>query len=87
MSNRSTEQNGNHDSKKREGAHMAQQPFNAEATNREELMSSRSRQFVEVETRAVKGQRLTREERQLMIEYTALSREVGRYEPDPDSPY
>lgn len=58
--------------------------FNAEATNRDELMSSRTPWFIQIEIRAAKGQRLTREERQLMNEYSLLSRQVGRVELDSD---
>jgi hypothetical protein len=61
-----------------------EQGFNAEAKNREELMSSRTPRFIEIEIRAAKGQRLTREERAVMTEYLALSREVGQFELDAD---
>jgi len=66
---------------------MPQAPFNPEATNREELMSSRTPAFIQVDIRAAKGEHLTREERQLMDEYSRLSREVGRFEPGQDRPY
>jgi hypothetical protein len=66
---------------------MPQAPFNAEATNRDELMSSRTASWIEVEIRAAKGQPLTREERKLMDQYSLLSREVGRFEPDMDRPW
>jgi hypothetical protein len=59
----------------------AQAPFNADATNRQELMSSRTPRFIEIDIRAAKGERLTREERQLVEEFSKLSREVGRYDP------
>lgn len=45
---------------------MAQAAFNAEATNRDELMSSRTPWFIQIEIKAAKGERLSREERQLM---------------------
>jgi hypothetical protein len=63
---------------------MTQAMFNSEATNRQELMSSRTPRFIEIEIRTAKGQRLTREERALMNEYLALSREVGQVELDSD---
>jgi hypothetical protein len=66
---------------------MPQAPFNAEATNRDELMSSRSQRFIEIDIRAAKGERLTREERQLVDQFSKLSREVGRFEMDADRPW
>jgi hypothetical protein len=67
-----------------------QQLFNPEATSRQELMASRSPQFIALEIRAIKGQLATpplnSEERQIMKEYMDLTRRF-RLEPDPDSPF
>lgn len=68
--------------------------FNPESRTRQELMESRSRHFIAIDARAAKGHfaqpRLTREERQLVAAFGALSADLARREIDEplaDQPY
>ena len=65
---------------------MPTQPFNPNATTRQELMDSRSSQFIAIDSRAAKGQLaeppLTSEERALVAQFAALNRDLSRREID-----
>lgn len=72
------------------------QPFDPEAKSREDLMASRSRQFIALDARAAKGHLstppLTRQERELVAHFASVARNLERDQsaasaPAPDRPW
>lgn len=60
------------------------EPFNVEAKTRNELMASRSHQFIAIHIRAAKGQlaepTLSRDERALVAQFESICRDLTRRE-------
>ncbi len=71
---------------------MARQPFDPNAKTRQELIDSRSQQFIAIDARAAKGHYatppVTREEHALVRQFLALLRQVDGGEPvETDQPW
>lgn len=66
------------------------QPFDPEAKTREDLMASRSRQFIALDVRAAKGHLstppLTRQERELVAHFHSVARDLERDESEAPAP-